>query len=68
MGSPLQRLWEALEAQGLNTEERILVIAGLDHPLALQEMADWVVDHPKATWQELMTEVGRLIKKYMINS
>lgn len=64
--NPLQILRDALEMRGMDLEHIILVAAGLEHPLSMLDMADWVVDHPQATWQELMAKKGALIKKYMI--
>ena len=66
MEEPLQILRDALELAGLELDEIILVAAGISHPMAILDMADWVVDHPKATWQELMKEKVRLIEKYLL--
>lgn len=67
MENPLQILRDALELRGLTFDEIILVAAGLEHPLAILDMTDWVVDHPEATWQELINESTRLIEKYLLS-
>jgi hypothetical protein len=67
MENPLQILRDALELSGWELDDIILIAAGIEHPMAILDMADWVVDHPKATWQEIMREKTRLIEKYLIN-
>ena len=67
MEEPLQILRDALELSGWELDDIIMIAAGIEHPMAILDMADWVVDHPKATWQELMHEKVRLIEKYLIN-
>ena len=66
MEEPLQILRDALEMHGLELDEIILVAAGIEHPMAILDMADWVADHPKATMQELIAEGNRLIEKYLL--
>ena len=66
MEEPLQILRDALEMVGLELDQIILVAAGIEHPMAILDMAEWVVDHPKATWQEMMKEKTRLIEKYLL--
>lgn len=66
MENPLQILIDALELIGLPLDKIILVTAGIDHPMAILDMAEWVADHPKATWSEIMKEKTRLIRKYML--
>ena len=66
MENPLQILRDALEMVGLELDDIILVAAGIDHPMAILDMAEWVADHPKATWSEIMKEKTRLIRKYML--
>ena len=67
MEEPLQILRDALELSGWEFDDIVLIMAGIEHPMAILDMADWVVDHPNATKQELITEGSRLIEKYMIN-
>ena len=67
MEEPLQILRDALELYGLELDDIILIAAGLEHPMAILDMADYVADHPNVTWHELMKEKTRLIKKYLIN-
>ena len=64
MEEPLQILRDALEICGLSLERIILVSAGLEHPEAILDMADWVADNPKASWSEMMKEKVRLIEQY----
>ena len=45
----------------------MLVTAGICHPLGQLDMAEWVADHPDATWREIQKEKVRLIKKYELN-
>jgi hypothetical protein len=66
MENPLQILRDALELIGLKWDDIVLVMAGIEHPMAILDMADWVADHPKATWQEMMGEETRLIKQYQL--
>lgn len=66
MENPLQILRDALELHGLEWDEIVQVMAGIEHPMAILDMADWVVDHPKATMQELIAEGNRLIEKYLL--
>ena len=66
MEEPLQILRDALEMVGLELDQIILVAAGIEHPMAILDMADWVVDHPKATTQEIIAEGNRLIEKYLL--
>lgn len=66
MEEPLQILRDALEMHGLELDKIVLVAAGIEHPMAILDMAEWVADHPKATWQELMKEKVRLIEKYLL--
>ena len=66
MEEPLQILRDALEMVGLELDQIILVAAGIEHPMAILDMAEWVVDHPKATLQEMMKEKTRLIEKYLL--
>lgn len=66
MENPLQILRDALEMVGLELDQIILVAAGIEHPMAILDMAEWVVDHPKATWQEMMKEKTLLIEKYLL--
>ena len=66
MENPLQILRDALELIGLEWDRIILVMAGISHPMAILDMADWVAEHPKAAWQELMKEKVRLIEKYQM--
>ena len=66
MEEPLQILRDALEMVGLELDQIILVAAGIEHPMAILDMAEWVVDHPKATWQEMMKEKTLLIEKYLL--
>ena len=42
----------------------LLVTAGISHPMAILDMADWLADHPNATLQKTMKEKVRLIEKY----
>ena len=67
MENPLQILRDALELSGWELDDIIMIAAGISHPMAALDMADWVADHPEATWQELMHEKVRLIEKYLIN-
>ena len=67
MENPLQILRDALELSGWELDDIIMIAAGIEHPMAILDMADWVVDHPNATKQELIAEGNRLIEKYMIN-
>ena len=67
MENPLQILRDALELSGWEWDDIILIAAGIEHPMAILDMADWVVDHPNATKQELIAQGNRLIEKYMIN-
>lgn len=66
MENPLQILRDALELIGLEWEEIVLVMAGISHPMAILDMADWVADHPKATLEELEEEGTLLIEKYQL--
>ena len=66
MENPLQILRDALELHGLEWDEIVQVMAGISHPMAILDMADWVADHPKATKQELIAEGNRLIKKHQL--
>ena len=66
MENPLQILRDALELSGWELDDIILIAAGIEHPMAILDMADWVVDHPKATWQELMHEKTHLIEQYLL--
>ena len=66
MEEPLQILRDALEMVGLELDQIFLVAAGIEHPMAILDMAEWVVDHPKATWQEMMKEKTHLIEKYLL--
>ena len=68
MENPLQILRDALEIIGLKWDDIVMVMAGISHPMAILDMADWVADHPEATRQELMEEKVRLIKKYQMTS
>ena len=67
MENPLQILRDALELSGWELDDIIMIAAGIEHPMAILDMADWVVDHPNATKQELIAQGNRLIEKYMIN-
>ena len=67
MENPLQILRDALELSGWEFDDIVFITAGIDHPMAILDMADWVVDHPNATKQELIAEGNQLIEKYMIN-
>lgn len=64
MEDPRQILRDALEMHGLVWDEIVMVMAGIEHPMAILDMADWVVDHPTATMQELIAQGNRLIKQY----
>ena len=64
MDNPLQILRDALELRGLNWDDMILVMAGIEHPEEPLDMAEWVVDNPTATGEEMMAEKIRLIIKY----
>ena len=66
MENPLQILRDALEMHGLEWDEIVLVMAGIEHPMAILDMADWVADHPKATKQELIAQGNRLIEQYLL--
>ena len=66
MENPLQILRDALELHGLDFDDIVMVSAGLEHPMAILDMADWVVDHPEATMQEMISEGNRLIEKYLL--
>ena len=67
MEEPIQILVDALSMCGWEWDEIVLITAGISHPMGILDMADYVADHPTATWQELMKEKVRLIKKYLIN-
>ena len=64
MEEPRQILRDALELHGLSWDEIVMVMAGIEHPMAILDMADWVADHPDATKQELIAQGNRLIKQY----
>ena len=66
MENPLQILRDALELHGLTWDETIQVMAGISHPEAILDMADWVVDHPRATVEGMYEQGNLLIKKYQI--
>ena len=66
MENPLQILRDALEMHGLEWDEIVLVMAGIEDPMAILDMADWVADHPKATVQEMITQGNLLIEKYLL--
>ena len=66
MENPLQILRDALELHGLEWDEIVQVMGGIEHPMAILDMADWVVDHPKATMQELIAQGSRLIEQYQL--
>ena len=66
MENPLQILRDALEMRGLEWDEIVQVAAGLEHPMAILDMADWVVEHPTSTVQEMIAEGNRLIDKYLL--
>ena len=66
MKNHLQILRDALELCGWEFDDIILIMAGIEHPMAILDMADWVVDHPNATKQELITKGNLLIEEYML--
>ena len=66
MENPLRILRDALEMRGMEWDDILLVMAGIEHPMAILDMADWVADNPKATKQEMIAEGNRLIKKYQL--
>ena len=66
MEEPLNLLVETLEMRGLSLEEMALV-ATLSHPLAILDMAEWVLNHPGAAMQEMIKEKIRLIKQYELD-
>ena len=66
MEEPMQILVDALQLREMKWKDILLVTAGIDHPMAILDMAEWVADHPKATWSEIMKEKTRLIRKYML--
>lgn len=66
MENPLLILMDALEQHGLEWDKIVLVMAGIEHPMAILDMADWVVDNPKATMQELIAQGNRLIEQYLL--
>ena len=68
MENPLQILRDALEIIGLDWEEIVLVMAGISHPMAILDMAEWVADHPEATLEDLM-EIGTvLVEQYQMEA
>ena len=66
MENPLQILRDALELSGWEFDDIVLIMGGIEHPMAILDMADWVVDHPKATKQELIAQGSRLIEHYQL--
>ena len=66
MENPLQILRDALELCGWEFDDIVLIMAGIEHPMAILDMAEYVADHPNATKQELITKGNLLIKKYML--
>lgn len=67
MENPLQILRDALEMVGLEWDEIVEVMAGISHPMAILDMADWVADNPNATKQEMIAEGNRLIRQYHLS-
>lgn len=65
MDNPMQILRDALEMRGLEWNELVLVMAGVSHPEAQLDLAEWVAEHPQATKQDMIAEGNRLIKQYM---
>ena len=64
MEEPLQILFDELAAHDLNWDQRVLVAAGVSHPIAILDLAEWLALHRKATWQEIMRIKIQLIEKY----
>ena len=66
MENPLQILRDALEIIGLDWEEMLLVMAGISHPMAILDMAEWVAEHPEATLEDLMEIGTTLVEQYQV--
>ena len=64
MEEPLQILFDELAEHELDWDKMVLVAAGVSDPMAILDLAEWLALHRKATWQEMMKEKVRLIKKY----
>ena len=66
MEEPSQILVDALSMCGWEWDEIILITAGISHPMGILDMAEYVADHPNATWKDLMQEKTRLIYEYLL--
>ena len=66
MDNPTLILVDALTAKGLSWDDIVLVSAGISYPEVSLDMAEWIIAHPEATWQEMMQEKTRVYKKYQI--
>lgn len=64
MENPLHILRDAFLMQGLTIDEMLPLVSGLTQPTAILDMAEWVVEHPKASRKEIIHEKIRLIKQY----
>ena len=66
MEEPLQILFDELAEHDLDWDQQILVSAGVCHPMAILDLAEWLALHRKATWKEIMKEKVLLMEKYQV--
>ena len=66
MEEPLQILFDELAEHGLNWDERIQVAAGVENPMAILDLAEWLAYHRNATMEEMIAEGNRLIIQYQL--
>lgn len=64
MEEPLQILFDELAEHGLNWDEMAQVAAGINHPMAILDLAEWLALHRPAAMDQIIAKGNQLIKKY----
>lgn len=66
MDKPIWILMDALEAHGLSEEETFHMIAPMEEDEDMLDLAEWVIEHPEATIQEIRKEMHNFLRKRSI--
>ena len=62
MDSPRKILLDALQTHGLPWKEVVRLSAGVENSTDQLDLAEWLLNHPKASREEIVTEGNKLIQ------
>ena len=62
----LQILFDELATHDLSWEDRAMVAAGVSHPMAILDLAEWLALHKEATLEEMLEVSTGLVLQYQM--